>query len=116
MKITTKQVQMLVIEDAPRLDPIRVVSENLEPGKGRIIIVCYDAAWVGYWGSMSGKTVEQFFMSCDFEYLASNLLSASGLRRGDHHREYLHRIIQAVQDALQKASTAHAEPAQAATN
>jgi hypothetical protein len=100
MKITAKPVEMLVIEDLPRLDPIRVVLENFDPGKGRIIIVCYDAAWVSYWGAMSGKSVQEFFVRSDAGYLASNLMSASTLSRAKHHETYLVRIIAAVQEAL----------------
>ena len=100
MNITQKNVEMLVIDDLPALDPVRVVLENFEPGKGRIIIVCYDAAWVGYWGAMGGRTVQDFFVSCGAGYLASNLQSASSLSRAKRHETYLVRIIAAVQEAL----------------
>lgn len=100
MKITKKPLEMLVIEDLPNLDPVRVVLENFEPGKGRIIIVCYDAAWVGYWGAMGGDTVQDFFIRCDAGYLSQNLSSAAGLSRDKRHQLYLIRIIEAVQAAL----------------
>lgn len=102
MKITPKNVEMLVIEDLPRLDPIRVVLENLTPGRGRIIIVCYDAAWVGFWGAMGGRTVQDFFIDCNAGYLVSNLSCASGLSRAKCHKEYLVRVIEAVQEALRE--------------
>lgn len=106
MKLTTKPTKMLLIENLEgshhRLDPIRVITENFEPGAGRIIITCYDAAWVGYWGAMSGKSVEQFFIDCDAEYLAGNLGCASSLSRSNGNRNYLIRVIRAVQDALRK--------------
>lgn len=103
MKITAKTCTMLVTDDllkSHRLDPVRIITENFEPGKGRIILVCYDAAWVGYWGAMGGSTVEEFFIRCDAEYLAGNMGCASGLRTGDNHRAYLIRVIQAAQEAL----------------
>ncbi|ARV17507.1 hypothetical protein AEP_00547 [Curvibacter sp. AEP1-3] len=102
MRITAKPAEMLVIDDLPRLDPIRVVLENFEPGKGRIIIVCYDAAWVAYWGAMSGKSVQDFFVRSDAGYLASNLMSASTLSRAKNHETYLVRIVAAVQEALRE--------------
>lgn len=106
MKLTTKPTTMLLIEDLMqpphRLDPIRVITENFEPGKGRIIITCYDAAWVGYWGAMGGKTVEQFFTSCDADYLAGNMGCARSLSQSNGNRAYLVRVIRAVQDALIK--------------
>lgn len=103
MKITAKPCTMLVADDlmkTSRLDPVRIITENFEPGKGRIILTCFDAAWVGYWGAMGGDTVEKFFMRCDAGYLAGNMGCASGLRTGDNHRAYLIRVIQAAQDAL----------------
>ena len=106
MKITNKPVEMLVIEDLPRLDPIRVVLENFDPGKGRIIIVCYDAAWVGYWGAMSGKSIQEFFVGCDAGYLASNMSSAPSLSRAKQHETYLVRIIATVQEALRELAAA----------
>lgn len=106
MNINTKPATMLVIdgmgEPPHRLDPIRVITENFQPGQGRIIIVCWDAAWVGYWGAMSGKTVENFFIGCDAEYLADNLGCARSLSQSKSNRAYLIRVIQAVQDALRE--------------
>lgn len=110
MKITPKTVEMLVIEDLQRLDPVRVVLENFEPGKGRIIIVCYDAAWVGYWGAMGGRSVQDFFVSCDAGYLACNLSSAASLSRAKQHQTYLVRIIATVQEALRERAREAREP------
>jgi len=103
MKITSKPLNMIVIEDIindHHLDPIRVITENLSPGQGRIIIVCYDASWVGYWGAMGDTTIEEFFVSCDSGYLAKNLGCASSLRKLKSDSAYLIRIIIAVQQAL----------------
>ena len=106
MKLTTKPATMLVIDGllgTPNsLDPIRVITENFQPGQGRIIITCWDAAWVSYWGAMSGNTVENFFIGCDAEYLADNLGCARSLRQGSNHRAYLIRVIKAVQEALKE--------------
>lgn len=106
MKLTTKPTTMLLIEDLMQpphnLDPIRVITENLAPGKGRITITCWDAAWVGYWGGTGDRTVEQFFSDCDADYLASNLGCATSLSRSNGNRAYLVRVIRAVQEALIK--------------
>ena len=105
MKITAKPCQMLVIDDIMvdhKLDPIRVITENIEPGKGRIIIVCYDSSWVGYWGAMGGRTVEEFFLSCDAGYLSSNLGCSSVLSHSKSNAVYLVRVIVVVQAALLK--------------
>lgn len=74
MKFEHKQVELVVITGAKALDPIRVQLENMEPGKGRITIECYGQAWSAYWGGMGkGRTIDQFFCSCDNGYLAGNL-------------------------------------------
>ena len=102
MIVKQSMVTRLEITEVPRLDPIRVYLENYEPGKGRITISCYDAAWVGYWGGMGGRTVEKFFIDGDAEYLAGNLGCASALSRARGHRNYLVRVIEAVQQALRE--------------
>lgn len=73
MTITTSTVSMLTITDLPRLDPIRVITENYGAGQGRIIITCLAQAWCCYWGAMRDSTVEEFFARCNVGYLAGNL-------------------------------------------
>jgi len=108
MKLTIKPCTMLVINDIMQpphnLDPIRVIIENLEPGKGRVIISCYDAAWVGYWGGMGGGTVDEYFLSSDAGHLVKNLGCASVLRKSKSDIDYLVRIIVAIQEALRQQS------------
>lgn len=103
MEIVKSNVRRIEIFNLPRLDPIRVYLEDYDPGKGRITISCYDAAWVGYWGAMGGRTISQFFIDCNAEYLAGNLGCASTLRQAATCRNYLVRIVEAVQQALKEA-------------
>ncbi|MES1987006.1 MAG: hypothetical protein V4440_03080, partial [Pseudomonadota bacterium] len=64
------------ITDLFALDPISVIMEDIEPGKGKITIECYGESWTSYWGSMGeGKTIAKFFCSCDEHYLAGKLSS-----------------------------------------
>lgn len=107
MIIKQTTVTRLEITEAPKLDPIRVYVEDYESGKGRIVINCYDAAWAGYWGGMSGRTISKFFTDCDAEYLAGNLGCAAALRNDARSRAYLVRIIEAVQAAFREV--AHVE-------
>lgn len=102
--MTAKKSSVIKIEitEAKRLDPIRVYIEDYEPGKGRITISCYDAAWVGYWGAMSGQSISAFFINADAGYLAGNLGSARSLKTNSHDKAYLVRIIEAVQEALRE--------------
>lgn len=73
MKVEATKVTMLRITDVPSLDPIRVTLDDIGPSQGRINIECYGQAWASYWGGMGGKTIAQFFASCDNCYLISNL-------------------------------------------
>lgn len=75
MKITTSQVTALVLSELDNLDPITVYLENPEPGRGTITIRCWDACWSASWPSMSGRRVEEFFVTRDDHYLAKNLSS-----------------------------------------
>lgn len=100
LSTSTKRVPMIVIEGVDALDPVRVILEDIGPGKGRMIIVCFDAAWTGYWGAMGDRSIAQFVESCDEEYLAGNFLSASGLSRARQHRTYLIRILRAIRKVL----------------
>ena len=52
MKIEKIDVLSFVLTDLERLDPVRVMIENYEPGKGRITITCYGKAWTAAWFAM----------------------------------------------------------------
>lgn len=47
MKVEKSDVLAFTISDVERLDPVRVMIENYEPGKGRITITCFGKAWTG---------------------------------------------------------------------
>lgn len=69
MKLQVSTNIKLGLTELDRLDPVTIYLENFEPGRGRITITCFRKSW----SAMSGRTVEQFFVSCDDEYLAGNL-------------------------------------------
>lgn len=75
MKIESKKVDTLRITEVKGLDPITVMLENFEPGKGKITIECFGESWTASWGAMSGDTVQQFVCRTDDHYLAKNLSS-----------------------------------------
>lgn len=73
MKIEQKQVTLLTITEVPNLDPIRVQTEDLEPGKGRITVSCWGKSWTSYWGGMGEKNkIADFFCSCNPQYIIGN--------------------------------------------
>ncbi len=72
MKIKETKVLSLEVSDVERLDPIRVIAENYEPGQGRITITCYGKAWTAAWFAMGGDTVQTFFQRVSNDYLIDN--------------------------------------------
>ncbi len=71
MSITIEKMDVLSfsIIGAERLDPVRVMIENYEPGKGRITVTCYGQAWTGAWFAMGGDSVQEFIKRVSNEYL-----------------------------------------------
>lgn len=72
MKVEQSTVTKLRLTELKNLDPVTVIFENYEPGKGKIIIECYGRSWSSFWPAM-GCSIEEFFISCDDDYLAKNL-------------------------------------------
>lgn len=110
LHITEKQVTQIEISGAERLDPISLLLENLEPGKGRITIRCYAQAWAltAYWGAMGGRTVEEFVMDCNPEYVSDALTwGRQPVKKRDE--AYFVRIVCAVQQALRQRAAQKAE-------
>jgi hypothetical protein len=73
MKIEESHVTKLLLTELDGLDPVTVIVENYEPGKGRIIIECYGKTWSNYWGGMSNMTLENFFRTAGLDYLVEKL-------------------------------------------
>lgn len=73
MNVTQSTIQQLVITDADRLDPVKVMIENLRPGAGNITITCFGKSWTSYWGSMSDRSIQEFFVDCNDSYLINCL-------------------------------------------
>jgi hypothetical protein len=113
MHITSSTVQQLLITGVSGLDPIRVLIEDLEPGKGLLTVCCFHNAWAmaftGYWGAMSSRTLTQFLVDCDPDYIAGNLEWA--LPKTRKQTKYLNRIVVAMQAALRELAPSAAETA-----
>lgn len=71
MSITIEKMDVLsfTITGAERLDPVRVMIENYELGKGRVTVTCYGQAWTGTWFAMGGDTVQAFIKRVSNDYL-----------------------------------------------
>ncbi len=74
MKTTKNQTETYVLTKLDRLDPVTVYVTNYEPGQGKIVIECFGSAWAYFWGGMGDKTLQQFFVTCDNDYILNKLL------------------------------------------
>lgn len=110
MQCSVKPLVQLTIIGALRapglgvLDPIRVLFDDLDHGRGHITIVCCGRAWTSYWGAM-GTGLADFVIYADAGYLHDNLVrSLPMLPKRDRASEkaYLLDIIRAVQEALRQ--------------
>ncbi len=84
MKIEQSTAIKLRLTEIESLDPVTVFLEDYVAGKGKIVIECYGKSWSSYWGAMSGRTIAQFFCSCDAGYLISNLCGAISHEEPDY--------------------------------
>lgn len=107
MKISAVAVSAFRIEGAPALDPILVITQEWDPGQGRIIIECYGQAWSAYWGAMGSQDLASFVAGADVAYLAERL--APGRRLTKPEVGYLTRIVTAVQEAFKQRITAQTD-------
>lgn len=85
MNIEITTVKKLLISDLMgepyKIDPVSVILEDYEPGRGRIIIECAGESWSSWWGAMSGRTVAQFFCDCSDDYIIGCIASQVRDRR-----------------------------------
>lgn len=91
-------ITRLYIENAQALNPVTVLMEDMEPGTGRITIICWGEVWTSFWGSMSGESIGKFFLRSDSGYLANRLWN--GQKHTKAKATYLLRIIEAVKSGL----------------
>lgn len=89
------------LSDLPGLDPVTVITRDIGPGQGSILVECYGQAWSAYWGGMGPRTVRQFVASCDDDYIVDRM--QSGQKATKAQRAYLSRIIKAVIKGLGEA-------------
>lgn len=103
----TMPIRTYRIESNGNIDPITVFVDPVRPGSSRITIQCYATAYTAYWGAHGADTtVEQFFASCNDEYIVDNLLWGWGGRvkakQEKFVRAHLTKIVQAIKEHLQK--------------
>lgn len=98
MRIEKIEATTFTIFDAPKLDPVTVVLQDMG-GRGRVVVECFGSAWAGYWGSIGKGTLKDFLIDCHPEYIAGKM-EPSDRRLEESEQAYLLRIMQAVHSAL----------------
>ncbi|AIN19973.1 hypothetical protein CH54_1435 [Yersinia rochesterensis] len=103
MKVTNGAgaVTRIYIEGAQALDAITVLMEDMQPGVGRITIICWGKVWTSFFGGMSGDTIRQFILRTGDDYISSSLWNDQRPKKAD--KVYLLRIISAVKSGLIQA-------------
>ena len=96
----------LIIPASNALDPITVIFQDLEPRKGRIIVLCYGEAWTAYWNAMPQETVREFVVNMDAAYLENKLTSQRDTKKW---QKYLGRIVANIKAELPRGEVQHGE-------
>lgn len=73
MNIEETLIKRFRVTDVENLDPVTIMLEDFEPGKGKIVIECWGRSWSSFWPAMGGRTISEFFTSCNDDYLIRNL-------------------------------------------
>jgi len=103
----SQTTRVITIFDAPKLDQITVVLQDIGPSKGRLIVECFGEAWAAYWGGMGNATIAEFVRDCGPDYITCKLIRPRMLKRDE---AYLQRIVEAVQEALRADDSNPKEP------
>ncbi|MEJ2416968.1 MAG: hypothetical protein P8Y45_08560 [Exilibacterium sp.] len=74
MNIKKTQTETYVIPDPDKLDSVTVYVTNYKLGQGKVVIECFGEAWAHYWSAMGDRTLQEFFITSDNDYLVSKLI------------------------------------------
>lgn len=90
-------VDAFEILDYPRLDPVRVILQDIRPGAGRITVECYGLAFASAFTSIGDRTIQKFVAGCTVPYLIEKMVP-SDVRWPKHMREHIAQIITAARE------------------
>ena len=74
MKVEKYQTDTYSITEVNGLDEVIVYVTNYGKAAGRIVIECFCRSWVTYWGSMGTDSLQEFFLSCNDQYIVDRLV------------------------------------------
>jgi len=87
-----------VVPESNGLDAITVFFQDIEPGKGRIVVECFGEAWSAYFNAMGAEnTIREFVMGAGGDYLTNKLSRPFQTKRTD---KYLRRLVDALKASL----------------
>ena len=69
MKVTETTARKIVIADI-ELDPVTLYLEDLGEARGKATITCCDDSWSYYWNAMGKRSIAEFLLQADNDYLA----------------------------------------------
>src|SRR5690606_35030965 len=84
MNLRRTTIEKLVFTDIPSLDPVTVMIDDVDVGRGSITICCYGEAWTAYLGAMGNLRIVEFFCRADPDYLAGKLSSVPSTSEIDY--------------------------------
>ena len=91
MKIEKLQTETYVLTALDKLDPITVYVTNYDLGKGKIVIECSCDAWAFYWGSMGERTLQEFVLKAENDYLLGKLIKETRQTDFDEINDLAHK-------------------------
>ena len=74
MNTEKRTTDTYVITGWDGLDAVTVYVTNYELGQGKLVIECYGDAWAQYWPAMGDRTLQEFVLKAENDYLASKLV------------------------------------------
>lgn len=91
MKTEKRNTDTYILTELESLDTITVYVTNYKLGSGKIVIECFCSAWSCYWGGMGDNNLQQFFLSCDNDYILNKLLKNTRQTDFDEINDIAHK-------------------------
>lgn len=91
MKTEKRQTETYVLTGLDKLDPVTVYVTNYEIGRGKLVIECFGDAWAFYWGAMGERTLQEFVLKAENDYLLNKLLKETRQTDFDEINELAHK-------------------------
>ena len=91
MNTEKRQTETYVITGWDRLDAVTVYVTNYKLGQGKLVIECYGDAWAHYWGGMGERTLQEFVLGAENDYLLGKLLKETRQTDFDEINELAHK-------------------------